>query len=432
METFSEAGHILRRLREVHGWSQSRMATELARQAKRAGRSVPSRESLVRLMRMWESGSHRPRDYYGLLILVYASTDELSGRAAAPGSELDRLMSVFEMMGVPMDRRKFLLNSAAMAVGVAAESSLLDLFDDDPVRHAIGRLRYLQGLHHSGEPVLPIYRLLVRHAGNLESLASRFRGSDVERELWAVQAQTLSVAGHAAFAHLGNHSAAEEHFRAGARAARQANDSRLRAKLLVNLAERRVHDPEGSPKSNLYDALWLMNSATQYAGEDPFVLTDIYNWQAFSHASLGSEHGTTEALERAAIMAESGKSGDKPEWLPRADVAQVQETAGCSYIRMGQPRLAADAISSALKARSGDADRLHESLILSWSAQASAMLKEPERAVSLLQRVIPVAVKAGSQERYREIRMARVALEPWEREPFIRELDDQLAAAGLA
>jgi hypothetical protein len=175
-----------------------------------------------------------------------------------------------------------------------------------------------------------------------------------------------------------------------------------------------------------------MNSATQYAGEDPFVLTDIYNWQAFSHASLGSEHGTTEALERAAIMAESGKSGDKPEWLPRADVAQVQETAGCSYIRMGQPRLAADAISSALKARSGDADRLHESLILSWSAQASAMLKEPERAVSLLQRVIPVAVKAGSQERYREIRMARVALEPWEREPFIRELDDQLAAAGLA
>jgi len=150
---------------------------------------------------MWESGLHRPRDYYDLLILVYASTDELANRAAAPGSELDRLMTLFAMMGVPMDRRKFLLNSAALAVGISAEPSLLDLFDDDPVRHAVGRLRYLQDLLHSGEPAEPIYRLLVRHSDNLGLLASRFKGSDVERKLRAVQAWTLGWAGQTAAGH---------------------------------------------------------------------------------------------------------------------------------------------------------------------------------------------------------------------------------------
>ena len=331
-----------------------------------------------------------------------------------------------------MDRRKFLLNSAALAVGVAAQPSLLDLFDDDPVRHATGRLRYLRGLKRSGEPALPVYNLLVRHARGLDSLASRFKGSDVERELWAAQAQTLSEAGGAAFAYLGDHSAAEAHFHAGVRAAKRSTDPRLRSKLLVNLAERRVHDPGGSPKSNLYDALWLANSAAAYADGDRFVLTDIHMWQAYICASLGNEHGTREALEQAATMIEQAKPTDRPEWLPLVSMAAVQETIGCSYIRLGAPQRAADEIARALQARSAEHHRPHQALVLAWSAQASAMLKQPEHAVSVLQRIIPSVVKAGYQQGATEIRQARAALKPWEREPFTRELDDQLAAAGLA
>ena len=80
---------------------------------------MTNRESLVRRIYDWEAGGHRPRDYYILFILVYATEGELSARSIEQGSELDRLMAALKVMGVPVNRRKFLLNSAALAGGVA-------------------------------------------------------------------------------------------------------------------------------------------------------------------------------------------------------------------------------------------------------------------------------------------------------------------------
>ncbi len=436
MESLSEAGRILRRLREVRGWSQTRLAVELGRQAKRIGRSVPSRESLVRMVRMWEAGTHRPRDYYELFILVYATDGELLPRTIIPGSDLDQLMTAFEAMGIPMDRRKFLLNSAALAVGAALEPtrhSVLDLFDDDPLPHAVGRLEYIRGLKWSGEPAHLVHTLLVHHANDLDRMPARFAGSDVRQDLRAVQARAFSDAGGTAFYDLGLHYQAEMHFRSGMQAAKKSNDPRLQAKLCANLASRRVHDPSGD-EASLHDALWIADSGVKYADGNPFILTDIYNWQAFIHASLENESATREALEQASIAMESAKSSDEPEWLRGVSMAQVQETAGCSYLRLGEPRRAADEISRALKTRAavGDPNRVHACEVLTWGAQASAKIKEPEHAVSLLQQAIPVVSRSKSVRRAQEVHLARSALAPWEGEPFMRELDEQLSEAGLA
>jgi len=382
------------------------------------------------MVRSWEAGN-RPRDYYELFILIYATDDELASRAATPGSELDRLMAAFDAMGIAMDRRKFLLNSAALTVGVAANASLLDLFDDDPMQAALGRLRYLESLSYSGESAGRVYRLLVRHAGDLGRLASRFKDSDAGTGLRAVQARTFSKAGHLAFYDLGRHTAAQEHLRAGMEAARQSGEPRLRAKLCVNLAHRLVYDPAGDARTNLHDALWLTDSGLRYAEGNPFALTEIYDMQAFIYASLGNEHSMKEALDRAAATIEHAKASNKPEWLSGVSIMHVQETAGCSYIRLGKARLAADEISRALRPDSSEADRLHRSLVLAWGAQASAKLKEPEHAVSLLGEAIPTVSKSKSVVRAKEIRTARAELQPWDREPFIRQLDDQLALAGL-
>ena len=389
------------------------------------------------MVRMWESGTHRPRDYYELFILVYASTDELGARAVKPGSDLDRLMVALDLMGMPMDRRKFLLNSAALAVGVAVEPirhSILDLFDDDPLSHAIGRLEYIRGLKWSGEPAQLVHALFVNHADELDRVAARFEGSDVGRELRAVQARTLSDAGGTAFYDLGLHDQAETHFRCGLHTAKKSSDVRLQAKLCVNLALRRVHDPNRDGEVNLYDALWILNSGLRYADENPFILTDIYNSQAVIHASLGNEHGTKMALEQAAISIECARSNGEPEWLPGVSMAQVQETRGCSYLRLGEPRLAAEEISRALttRARIGDPNRVHASEVLTWGAQASAKVNEPVHAASLLQQAIPIVSRSKSVRRAQEVRAARLALTPWDHESFVRELDEQLAAAGLS
>jgi hypothetical protein len=430
---------MLRQLRELRGWSQLQLAVELERHAKRIGRSLPSRQSLVRMIRDWEHGTHRPRDYCDLLIGLVASERELAARTIEQGSDLDCLMTALSLMGISMERRKFLLNSAALAVGLTVERpadqySTLDLFDDDPMPHAVGRLEYIQGLGRSGEPAAWVHQLLVRHSADLERLAARFPGSTVERELLSVQAWTLKDAGYAAFLDLGQHTAAEEHFHAAMQAAKRSSDPRLRAQVCVALAHRRVHDPSGDPWTNLHDALWAVNSGVRYAQDNPYILTDIYDMRAFIHSLVGDEHAAKKTLDDAAATISAAASGDAPAWLPSVTMAHVQETAGIACLRLGEPRLAAEEFSRALttRANSGWMNRTHASLMLAWSAQASANLSEPERAVDLLQQAIPTVSTSKSVLRMQEIRTARAALQRWIQEPFVRELDEQLVSAGIA
>jgi len=429
--SWSQAGRILRELREGRGWTHARLAVELERQARATNRTVPGRTTLIRRVYEWEAGTHRPRDYYVLFVLVYASADELAARAPEPNSDLDRLMTAVELMGVPMDRRKFLLNSAALAAGVTLvpalqeDRSILELFDDDPLPHAVGRLQYLAGLQHAGEPAEPVYVLLSRHASDLDRLAGRFKGSDVERELRTVQAWTLATVGHTAFAHLGNHAMAEEHFRAGMQAARQSSDPRLRAALCVELARRRLHDPTDDARTSLFDALWVVNSGFKFADGNPLVLADLHNTRALVCASLGNGHGANEALVQAAQAVESVRAGDSLAWLPDIHSAQVKATSGISHLRLGDAGRAADELEGALDAIGSN--RLHAALLLAYAAEASAKLKEPEHAVSLLHEAIPTVSTSKSVLRAQAIRNARATLQPWDGELFVRELDDRLA-----
>jgi tetratricopeptide (TPR) repeat protein len=438
MATWSEAGRLLRELRQARGWNVARLAVDLQTQAKRLERSLPSVESLVRMVRDWEAGVHRPRDYYDLFVMVYATAEQLASRTVEEGSELDRLMSALSLMGVSMDRRTFLLNSAALSIGAALETgaqeglSMLDLFDDDPVPHAVGRLRYLvRHLRWSGEPAEQVYRLLLHHAKDLATQAARFPGTDIGRELRAVQARTLSAAGLAAFFDLGNHAKAEKDFRAGMDAAKQSSDPRLRARLCVNLAHRRLHDKRGDVRTSLYDALLVLNSGLPYADENPSVLADVYDMQAVVHAALGDGYHAGASLDNAAAEIQSANAvSDAPEWLPNVNDMQIRVTAGISYLWLGEPERAVNQLVPALNDMGGN--RLHATLVLAHAAQAFAKLREPERAVNLIQQAIPTVSKSKSVLRTKEIQAARSALMPWDGESFVRELDEQFAGAGLA
>jgi hypothetical protein len=119
MASWRQAGRILRGLRERRGWEVPRLAAELTAQATASGSTVPGSQSLVRMIYEWEAGTHRPRAYYVLFILVYATEKELAARTIQRGSELDRLMAAMKAMGVSVNRRQFLLNAAALAGGVA-------------------------------------------------------------------------------------------------------------------------------------------------------------------------------------------------------------------------------------------------------------------------------------------------------------------------
>jgi hypothetical protein len=118
MGSWRQAGDMLRGLRESRGWEVPRLAAELKAQATAVGQTVPNRQSLIRMIYEWEAGTHRPRAYYVLFVLVYATREELAARTIHRGSELGRLMAALEAMGVSVNRRQFLLNAAALAGGV--------------------------------------------------------------------------------------------------------------------------------------------------------------------------------------------------------------------------------------------------------------------------------------------------------------------------
>src|SRR5215212_742000 len=119
MGSWQHAGRMLRGLRENRGWEVPKLATELKAKATAIGQSVPDRQSLIRMIYEWEAGAHRPRAYYVLFVLVYATEEELAARTITRGSELYRLMAALKAMGVPVHRRQFLLNAAALAGGLA-------------------------------------------------------------------------------------------------------------------------------------------------------------------------------------------------------------------------------------------------------------------------------------------------------------------------
>ena len=52
----------LRRARAERRWSRPRLAYELERVIRHEGKKPPERDSLIRMLRAWENGEHRPDD----------------------------------------------------------------------------------------------------------------------------------------------------------------------------------------------------------------------------------------------------------------------------------------------------------------------------------------------------------------------------------
>jgi transcriptional regulator with XRE-family HTH domain len=100
----------LQQQRHERNWSLRRLARELRQRADKRGWRLPSDEDLIRMMRRWERGEHKPDERYReLLAEVYddSAPDELQ-----PESILD-----------DMQRRPFLRGLGAF-MGLAAASTL--------------------------------------------------------------------------------------------------------------------------------------------------------------------------------------------------------------------------------------------------------------------------------------------------------------------
>jgi hypothetical protein len=211
MGSWQHAGRMLRGLRENRGWEVPKLAAELKAKARAIGQSVPDRQSLVRMIYEWEAGAHRPRAYYVLFVLVYATGEELATRTIKRGSELYRLMAALKAMGVPVNRRQFLLNAAALAGGLAGLPTVAANLEGQErlvwvLKHPrsvdLPTVAYLRArtfdLMKQYEAAASPTSLLPQAAERLEQITLlREHGplGRVQQELWRVETQSATLLG---------------------------------------------------------------------------------------------------------------------------------------------------------------------------------------------------------------------------------------------
>jgi hypothetical protein len=441
MGRWRQAGRMLRGLRERRGWEAPRLAAELNVQAMAVGSALPGRESLVRMIYEWEAGTHRPRAYYVLFVLVYATDEELAARTIQRGSELDRLMAALKAMGVPVDRRQFLLNAAALAGGVAGIPAVAANLDGQErlawvLKHPrsvdLPTVAYLReqtvGLFKQNEAVASSTSLLPQAAQQLEQvtlLREHALLGRVRQELCRVEAQAATLMGRLVWDVSGqhDHATAARYYDQALAAASNVKEGWVEALPRTFQRFLPVYTANQDPKTGLEFA----ERAVARAGDGSSHV--VAGWSsafaAEAHALLGEERKARLLLDRADSHL-SRVAADDPMFGVFAR-EQLGGFVGACHLHLRDPRGALLALQESVQ-RLGAGKEKHKSVILGDVSTALVLQGDPEQASAVLHQAIELVELTGSAAGKRRVFTAGRHLGPWRNELFVQEVQDRLLA----
>jgi hypothetical protein len=443
MGSWRQAGRILQGLRENRAWEVPRLAAELTAQAMAIGQTVPGRESLVRMIYEWEAGTHRPRAYYVLFVLVYATEEELAARTIQRGSELDRLMAALKAMGVPVNRRQFLLNAAALAGGMAGMPAVAANLE--------GQERLVWVLKHPGSVDLPTvgylraqaldlirqYEAVASPTSLLPQAAERLEQVTLLRqyalpgrllqELGRVEAQAATLMGRLVWDVSGQreHATAAHYYDQAIAAASNVKEGWAEA--FPRMFQR--FNPVSAGATDPRRGLELAERASARAadGSSHVVAGWSLGFTAEAHALLGEERKTKLTLDRADFHLSKVTSDDPMLGVFARE--QLGGFVGACYLRLHDPRGAQLALQESAQGL-GVGKEKHESVILGDVSTALILQGEPEQASVVLHQAIDLVELTGSAAGKRRIFTAGRQLGPWRNESFVQEVQDRLLALG--
>jgi hypothetical protein len=441
MASWRQAGRILRGLRERRGWEVPRLAAELTAQATASGSTVPGRQSLVRMIYEWEAGTHRPRAYYVLFILVYATEEELAARTIQRGSELDRLMAALKAMGVSVNRRQFLLNAAALAGGVAGVPAIAVNLDGQErvtwvLKHPrsvdLQSVAYLRAqavdLIKRNEAMASSTSLLPQATERLEQVSVLREHAPlgrVRQELYRVEAQAATLLGRLVWDVSGqrDHATAARYYDQAIAAASNVKEGWAEA--FPRMFQR--FNPVAAGSTDLRTGLELAKRASARAqdGSSHVVAGWSLAFMAEAHALLGAERNAKLALDRADLHLSKAAADD-----PMSEVfarGQLGGFVGACHLHLRDPRGAQVALQESAQGL-GSGKEKHKSVILGDVATALVLQGDPEQASAVLHQAIDLVELTGSAAGKRRVFAAGWQLGPWRNEPFAQEVQDRLLA----
>jgi hypothetical protein len=441
MGSWQQAGRMLRGLRENRGWEVPRLAAALKAQATAVGSTLPGRESLVRMIYEWEAGTHRPRAYYVLFILVYATDEELAARTIERGSELDRLMTALKAMGVSVNRRQFLLNAAALAGGMAGIPAIAANLEGQErfawvLKHPrsvdLQSVAYLRtqalDLMRQYEAVASPTSLLPQAAEQVEQITLLRENAPlgrVRQELYRVEAQAATLMGRLVWDVSGqrDHTTAARYYDQAIVAASNLKEGWPEA--FPRMFER--FNPVSAGSMDPRTGLELAERATARVqdGSSPVTAGWSLAFTAEAHALLGEEREAKLALDRADLHLSKAAPDDPMFGVFSRE--QLGGFVGACHLLLRNPKGAQLALQESVQ-RLGMGKEKHKSVILGDISTALVLQGDPEQASAVLRQAIDLVELTGSAAGKRRVFAAGRQLGPWRNEPFAQEVQDRLLA----
>jgi transcriptional regulator with XRE-family HTH domain len=350
-------GQRIARLRRERGLSQSGLAAALAAAS---GRSTITREEISR----WERDRRTPTPYWlsHLAAVLRVPAEALrrptagpwpDGVADAAAEALDWLVSEPPQVTARCSGRRV---GKALAYEVQAR---------------VARLRHL-------DDTLPGHDLAPLAVGEFDATAALIKDAsftdNVGRSLLASLGEAGQILGWIE-ADMGLHQAAQAHYLAGLRAARQGGDVVGAANIVSCIAY--MQTDSGNPR----DGRLLAAAAVQgAAGRVPALAEALLRERlGYANAHAGDAPGAVRALGPVDDLIETGTAGreDQPEWTYWLDHDEADVMAARCATRLGRASAAVPLIQAALGRYSTEHRR---EMALYWSFLAEAYLRAGQRA----------------------------------------------------
>jgi tetratricopeptide (TPR) repeat protein len=415
----------LQQQRHERNWSWRRLARELRQRADKRGWRLPSDDDLIRMMRRWERGEHKPGERYReLLAEVY---DDSAPDGLQPESILD-----------DMQRRPFLRGLGAF-IGLAAASAFIEPWErlSHALRHpsrvdraTVSSLASLTVMLESRESQENPRALLGPVEGHLGNMATLLAGSPPLRpELCSIASETAALAGWLAF-DIEDRPAAAGYFRVGIEAAKEANDRALGAYLVGSSCVQPAY------RERPYARLRRLEGRTfGFARSDASPSTQAWlaTLEAEAHALAGDTSKCLRVFDEAeAAMSRAG--GEDESSRPRLaffDPDRLAGERGVALARLGQPDAAQDVLAPALASLDPSVVKTRPRLLAAL-ATAHVQQGDVDRACELGTEALGIAAQQEVQPNLQDVRKLRLDLEPWRDSQAVKDLDEQLRAVGAA
>ena len=415
----------LQQQRHERNWSWRRLARELRQRADKRGWRLPSDDDLIRMMRRWERGEHKPGERYReLLTEVYddSAPDELQ-----PESILD-----------DMQRRPFLRGLGAF-IGMAAASAFIEPWErlSHALRHpsrvdraTVASLVSLTVMLESRESQENPRALLGPVEGHLGNVVTLLAGSPPLRpQLCSIAGETAALAGWLAW-DIEDRPAAAGYFRVGIDAAKEANDRALGAYLVGSSCVQPAY------RERPYARLRRLQGRTHgFARCDasPSTRAWLATLEAEAHALAGDTSNCLRVFDEAeaAMSRAEGEDESRRPRLAFFDPDRLTGERGVALARLGQPDAAQDVLAPALASLDPSVVKTRPRLLAAL-ATAHVQQGDVDRACELGAEALGIAAQQEVQPNLQDVRKVRLDLEPWRDSQAVKDFDEQLRAVGAA